>query len=57
MGYKGTNKEFQWTAATNLTNANKVIEEFHQQYPAKPGPDHFTPDHDACVAQHQSATM
>jgi hypothetical protein len=55
MGYKGTNKEFQWTAAPNLTHANEVIEEFHQRYPAKPSSDHFAPDHDARVTRCQGA--
>jgi hypothetical protein len=55
MGYEGTDEEFQWTAAPNLTHADEVIEEFHQQYPAKPGPNHFAPDHDARVARRQGA--
>ena len=50
MGYEGTDKEYQWTTATNLTHADKLIEEFHQCYPTKPSPDIFAPDHDDHVA-------
>ena len=55
IGYEGTDEEFQWTAATNLTHADELIEEFHKRYPAKPGPDIFAPDHDARAARRQSA--
>ena len=55
MGYEGTDKEYQWTAATNLTHTNELIEEFHQCYPTKPGPDLFTPDHDDRVTRRQKA--
>ena len=49
--YKGTNEEYQWTAATNLTHADEIIAEFHAWYPDKPGPNHFAPDHNTCVAR------
>ena len=51
-GYKGTDEEFQWTAATNLTHVDEIVAEFHERYPDKPGPDHFAPDHDARVTCH-----
>ena len=54
-GYEGTDEEYQWTAATNLTHADEIIEEFHERYPAKPGPDLFAPDHDARVVRHKKA--
>jgi hypothetical protein len=54
MGYEGTNEESQWTAATNLTHAHKLIEEFHKRYPTKPSPDIFAPDHETRTARRQS---
>ena len=54
-GYEGTDKEYQWTAATNLTHTNEIITEFHAWYLDKPGPDHFTLDHNAHVAHHWQA--
>jgi len=53
MGYEGTDEEFQWLPATNLAHTKEVIDEFHQRYPEKPGPDHFAPDHAARLAQHK----
>jgi len=55
LGYKGTDEEFQWTTATNLTHTDELLEEFHKRYPTKPGPDIFAPDHEARAARRQSA--
>jgi len=37
-GYDGTPEETSWTDATLCENAPDLIEEFHRQYPNKPGP-------------------
>ena len=37
-GYAGTNEETSWILASELENAPKLISDFHQSYPAKPGP-------------------
>jgi hypothetical protein len=55
LGYEGTDEEYQWTSATNLTHAEDVINNFHERYPTKSGPEHFGPEHDACVTRHQAA--
>ena len=55
LGYEGTDEEYQWISATNLTNADDVAQEFHDRYPSKPGPSHFSPNHDARVAKHKAA--
>jgi Chromo (CHRromatin Organisation MOdifier) domain len=37
-GYEGTDKETSWLPASKLGHADEVILEFHDAYPAKPGP-------------------
>jgi len=37
-GYKGMPEEYSWLEATNLTNADELIQEFHSTNPTKPGP-------------------
>jgi len=43
LGYKGTDEQIQWTAATYVKHANDLIEDFHKHYPTKPSPDIFAP--------------
>ena len=37
-GYAGTDEETSWILASELENAPKLVSDFHQLYPAKPGP-------------------
>ena len=37
-GYAGTNEETSWILALELENVPELISDFHQSYPAKPGP-------------------
>jgi len=37
-GYEGTDKETSWLLATELGNATELLEDYHVQYPDKPGP-------------------
>ena len=37
-GYKGTDKETLWLLTTELGNATELLDEYHSQYPDKPGP-------------------
>ncbi|KAG6328889.1 hypothetical protein ID866_10201, partial [Astraeus odoratus] len=37
-GYKGTDKETSWLLATELDHTSDLVEEFHTQNLAKPGP-------------------
>ena len=37
-GYKKTDEETSWLPASKLGHASKVILDFHQAYPSKPGP-------------------
>jgi len=41
-GYEGTNDEFSWLGADELNHASELVQEFHEQYPQKPGPHHLT---------------
>ena len=36
--YAGTDEEMSWILALELRNAPELISDFHQSYPAKPGP-------------------
>jgi Chromo (CHRromatin Organisation MOdifier) domain len=38
MGYEGTDEETSWLPASELGHADEVILDFHEAYPAKPGP-------------------
>ena len=38
MGYEGTNEETLWILASELGHASELVVDFHQAYPAKPGP-------------------
>jgi len=49
-GYEGTNQEYSWLSALDLTHANEATDDFHQCYPNKPSPDFFGPEHDATVS-------
>ena len=37
-GYEGTDQETDWILATELGNAQDVVDDFHKKYPNKPGP-------------------
>ena len=37
-GYAGTDEETSWILASELENAPDLVSDFHQVYPAKPGP-------------------
>jgi Integrase core domain/Chromo (CHRromatin Organisation MOdifier) domain len=37
-GYEGTDEETSWLPASELGHADEVIVDFHEAYPAKPGP-------------------
>src|SRR6266446_6622049 len=37
-GYKGTDEETSWIAASDLANTLDLCTSFHQCYPQKPGP-------------------
>ena len=37
-GYTSTDEETSWILASELGNAPKLVSDFHQSYPAKPGP-------------------
>ena len=37
-GYEGTDEETSWLLATELAHASKLVSNFHQKYPDKPGP-------------------
>ena len=37
-GYAGTDEETSWILASELRNVPEHISDFHQLYPAKPGP-------------------
>lgn len=37
-GYEGTDEEFSWIPATDLSNSPDALAEFHARYPDKPGP-------------------
>ena len=37
-GYASTDEETSWILASELENAPKLVSDFHQSYPAKPGP-------------------
>jgi hypothetical protein len=54
-GYEGTDKEYSWVSALNLTHADEAIDDYHERYPDKPGPDFFSPNHDATVSRHMKA--
>ena len=36
--YEGTDEEMSWLLATQLGNATELLEDYHVQYPDKPGP-------------------
>ena len=36
--YKGTDEETSWLPASELPHASKLVSDFHQAYPDKPGP-------------------
>ena len=36
--YASTDKETSWILASELRNVPKLVSDFHQLYPAKPGP-------------------
>ena len=36
--YAGTDEETSWILASELENAPELVSDFHQSYPAKPGP-------------------
>ena len=36
--YTGTDEETSWILASELSNGPKLVSDFHQSYPAKPGP-------------------
>ena len=38
VGYEGTDEETSWLPASKLGHASKVISDFHQAYPSRPGP-------------------
>ena len=46
LGYEGTDEEFSWVNASDVTNASDLVATFHSSYPDKPGPDlrFFTPN-------------
>ena len=54
-GYEGTDQEYSWISASNLTHADETLEEYHERYPDKPGPDFFGPEHDATLKRHLKA--
>ena len=37
-GYTGTDEETSWILASELENTPDLVSDFHQAYPAKPGP-------------------
>jgi len=37
-GYKVTTKEYSWLNTLELDHTKKIIQDFHTQYPDKPGP-------------------
>ena len=37
-GYASTDEETSWILASELENVPKLVSDFHQLYPAKPGP-------------------
>jgi Chromo (CHRromatin Organisation MOdifier) domain len=37
-GYEGTDEETSWLPASELGHADEVVVDFHEAYPAKPGP-------------------
>ena len=38
LGYEGTDEEYSWLPATELTHAPNLLSNFHATYPDKPGP-------------------
>src|SRR5260221_8794219 len=38
VGYKGTDEETSWVAASDLANSPDLCTSFHQRYPQKPRP-------------------
>jgi len=40
-GYEGTDEETSWITANELVHAQELVQDFHKNYPDKPGP-HFT---------------
>src|SRR5215475_9888047 len=38
LGYEGTNEEYSWVTLDDLQNALELLQEFHSNYPTKPGP-------------------
>ena len=40
-GYEGTDDEFSWLGANELNHALELVQEFHEQYPQKPGLCHL----------------
>ena len=38
LGYEGTDEEYSWLPATELTHAPDLTSDFHAAYPDKPGP-------------------
>ena len=36
--YEGTDQETEWMPATELGNAQELVQDFHQANPTKPGP-------------------
>jgi Chromo (CHRromatin Organisation MOdifier) domain len=37
-GYEGTDEETSWLPASELRHVDEVVVDFHDAYPAKPGP-------------------
>ena len=38
-GYEGTDEETTWMDADELSNTSELVQEFHERYPDKPGPN------------------
>ena len=38
LGYEGTDEEYSWLPANELTHAPNLTSDFHSAYPNKPGP-------------------
>ena len=38
LGYEGTDEEYSWLPANELTHAPNLTSNFHSTYPDKPGP-------------------
>ncbi|KAI3997999.1 hypothetical protein K525DRAFT_215143, partial [Schizophyllum commune Loenen D] len=37
-GYKGTDEETSWVAASDLTHCQELVNDFHRLHPSKPSP-------------------